>query len=62
MRDSSLQHELDDLFRRAESLREEGRYAESVGALLAAVGLIDRYSDDPPHYPAEPMGARPVVG
>ncbi len=51
MRSSSLQDELDELFRRSQSLREEGRYAESARALLAAAELMNRYTDDQPSPP-----------
>jgi hypothetical protein len=51
MRSSSLQHQLDELFRQSQSLRDEGRYAESVRALLDAAELMNRYTDDQPSPP-----------
>jgi len=56
MRSSSLQDALDELVRRSQSLRDEGRYAESVLALLAAAELMNRYTDDQPSAPGVPPG------
>jgi hypothetical protein len=57
MRESSLQREIDEWFQQSQSLREQGRYAESMRALLTAAELINRYADDRPHQPAAEAAA-----
>jgi hypothetical protein len=53
MQNTSLQHEIDEMFRQSQSFREAGQYTESMQALRTAVELINRYDDGPPHPPGE---------
>jgi hypothetical protein len=60
MNNDALHREVDELFRQAKVLREDGRYTESMNALRAAADLINRCVGGQQRSSADPPGKAPV--